>query len=222
MTEESTDFNKKIENEKTEVTLSLKVQEPEKTVHSNNEVLGTKETNHAEVNSKINDVIDSKDVKACEALEVDLLKIEYDELKYDLPSFDGLLEDFDIEKAFEKDTLFLLREIRKVITEKLSAYLQLFETLMNPVSPPMFVFSALRNASQEDRDKVKELYKKLAKYQLRAVKLDTIYKEEDEAGFVKEAFSEWQELKIEVYNLLEKLEAESGDDFESEKRGYLN
>jgi hypothetical protein len=47
--------------------------------------------------------------------------------------------------------------------EKLSAYLQLFETFMNPSSPPVFVFGVLRNVSDDDKDLIKKIYKDLTK-----------------------------------------------------------
>ena len=155
-------------------------------------------------------------------VEQDLLREEFEELEYNLPDFDLLAEDFDIEKVFEKESSFLLREVRKIIVEKLSAYLQLFETFMNPGSSPMFVYSVLRNITEEDRDLIKDLYKRLSGYQLRAVRLDTVYNEENEAKFILESFNDWQELKHEVYDILERLEKDSGEKGDSNKNGYFN
>jgi len=157
-----------------------------------------------------------------EILEVNLMKEEFEEFEYELPSFDGLAEDFDIEKAYEKDTSFLLREVRKIMMEKLSAYLQLFETFMNPSSPPMFVFSALRALEKEDREMIKRMYKDLSKYQLWAVKLDTVYNEQKEAEFILESYNNWQKFKEEIYKLIEKLEVEQEENSEELKGGYLN
>lgn len=156
-------------------------------------------------------------------VEVNLMKEEFEAFGYELPDFNLLAEDFDIEKAYEKDSSFLLREIRKAIIEKLSAYLQLFETFMNPSSPPMFVFSMIRNISEDERELIKKLYKKLSRYQLWSVKLDTIYNEEQEAKLINDAFNEWQLLKKEIFSLIESLENRS----ESENRnlnkgGYFN
>ncbi|MEK0348131.1 MAG: hypothetical protein QQN44_07365, partial [Nitrosopumilus sp.] len=70
----------------------------------------------------------------------------YNELKqkHDLPEFKRLAEDFDIEKISDKEPLFLIREIRRAINEKITAYINLFENLINPNAPPMFIFSILR------------------------------------------------------------------------------
>ena len=39
-------------------------------------------------------------------IEIDLLRAEYEIFDYDLPVFDKIIEDFDVEKAFEKETSF--------------------------------------------------------------------------------------------------------------------
>ncbi len=139
--------------------------------------------------------------------------------KYELPEFDELAEDFDIEKIAEKETSFLLREVRRAINEKIVAYLHLFETFMNPSSAPMFIFSILKNIREEEREKIKEIYQSLAKLQIKVMQLDTIYSEENEAEFIKEAFNNWQIQKKQAHDILEKL-----DKFESnkeDKRGYF-
>jgi hypothetical protein len=71
-----------------------------------------------------------------------------------------LSEDFDIEKVLEKEG-FLLRNIRRAISEKIVAYLHFFETLINPSSPPMFVFSFLKNLNEKDKQGIKDCYKKI-------------------------------------------------------------
>ena len=148
----------------------------------------------------------------------------YNELKekYNLPKFKKISEDFDIEKVPEKESTFLLREIRRVINEKISAYLHLFETLINPTAPPMFVFSILRNVSQEDKETAKEIYKTLSRTQIEIMKLDTIYSEESEANFVNEIFNTWQKLKLTIYKLIEKFEASLEQDDTSKKRSYFD
>ena len=84
----------------------------------------------------------------------------YNELaqKKGLPEFKEIAEDFDIEKIQEKESSFLIREVRRSINEKIAAYIHLFETLINPTTPPMFVFSILRNITTEDKETIKKIY----------------------------------------------------------------
>lgn len=152
------------------------------------------------------------------------LKSKYNKLKlkHNLPEFEKLAEDFDIEKITDKEPIFLIREIRRAISEKITAYLNLFEALINPSTPPMFVFSILRNASTRNKDIIKEIYKELSKIQIETMKLDTIYKEDAEIKFVNEAFSTWQKLKLKIYKLIEKLEANSAKEDISKNRSYFD
>jgi hypothetical protein len=147
----------------------------------------------------------------------------YNELaqKHSLPEFMKIAEDFDIEKIADKESIFLAREIRRTINEKLSAYLHLFETLINPSSPPMFVFSALRGVTEEDKGKIKDIYKQLSKLQIEVMKLDTIYSEESEVAFIKRSFDEWQELKKITYGIIEKFDENLEKEDSSKKRGYF-
>lgn len=151
------------------------------------------------------------------------LKKTYEKLreKYNLPEFEKLSEDFDIEKNIEKESNFILREIRRTISEKISAYLQLFEILINPSAPPMFIFSILRNISKEDKIVIKEIYKTISKMQIEAMRLDVIYKEDAEEKFIKETFDTWQKLKPTIYKLVEEFETNFEEDDASNKKSYF-
>ena len=158
-----------------------------------------------------------------ECLTIEELKKDYEELSksYNLPDFDKLAEDFDVEKVVEKQTSFLLREIRRNIAEKLSAYLHFFEIIINPASPPLFIFSMLKNLEENDKKELKKIYKMISGFQIEVMKLDTIYEEKKEADFIKKVFSEWQKIKKDVVKILDKLEKGFEVNSDSVKRGYF-
>ncbi|MCK4649700.1 hypothetical protein KAT36_00560 [Candidatus Pacearchaeota archaeon] len=149
---------------------------------------------------------------------------EYNSLKQDhnLPEFEAMAQDFDIEKLYEKETSFLAREIRRAINEKITAYISLFETLINPSSPPMFVFKILKNISPKEKESIQEFYKILSKTQIEIMKLDTVYSEESEVKFIKETFNIWQEVKTKIYTLFESFETNFKDDDISKGRSYFD
>lgn len=151
------------------------------------------------------------------------IRLEYEKLKTEcnLPEYEKLSEDFDIDKSIDKKSIFLIREIRRVITERISAYLQLFETLINPNSPPIFVFSILRNISSSDKEAIKEIYKKLSRIQVKTMKLDVIYKKEEEINFINKTFNTWQKLKPMIYKLTENFETNFENDNSSKKGSYF-
>ena len=148
---------------------------------------------------------------------------EYEKLreKFGLPELGALEEDFDVEKVGEKKSEFLVREIRRVMSEKLSLYLHFFETLINPGASPMFVFSLIRGIDEEGKVKIKELYKKLSVTQIDSMKLDVIYSEDGEVEFVKRVFEMWQVLKKEIFAIIEKVGEDFGKENGVEKRGYF-
>ncbi len=155
--------------------------------------------------------------------EMEEIKAEYEVLvkKYSLPDFQKLREDFDIDKVLDKDEEFLLRSIRRTITDKFSGYLSLFETLINPSGPPVFVFTFLKGLNAEDNKNVKEVYKKLTRFQLSSMKLDTIYSEKAEAESVKSYFESWQNLKKIIYALTERFEQELEKNSEEKAKSYF-
>lgn len=148
----------------------------------------------------------------------------YNELKqqHNLPDFVALSQDFDIEKIVEKETAFLAREIRRAINEKITAYLHLFETLINPSSPPMFIFKVLKNISTQEKEKIQELYKTLSKTQIKTMKLDTIYSEKEEVNFINETFKIWQEIKPEIHALFVSFEVNFENGKTSKERSYFD
>jgi type I restriction-modification system DNA methylase subunit len=152
------------------------------------------------------------------------LKKEYGllRMKYDLPEFEAITQDFDVEKLYDKETLFLAREIRRVINEKITAYTHLFETLINPTGPPMFVFQILKNVSAQDKEKMQYLYKTLSKIQLKTMKLDTVYSEKNEIDFIGNTFEIWQDIKLKVYGLFESFEKNLENGNISKKQSYFD
>jgi len=81
------------------------------------------------------------------------LKEDYKEIqkKYDLPEFERLNEDFQIEKLAEIETDFLVREIRKFMADKFMNYLRFIESILNPVNVQMFVFLLLSQLEKKKK-----------------------------------------------------------------------
>ena len=90
--------------------------------------------------------------------ELSRLKKEYEKLrkKHNLPSFNELNKDFSIERVCEIETEFLLREIRKYMSDKIFNYLRFVELILNPVNSPMFIFSIMKNIGEEEKRKILE------------------------------------------------------------------
>lgn len=151
------------------------------------------------------------------------LKEKYSKLgkKYGLPKFEELNQDFQIEKATESETDYLLREIRKFIADKFSNYLRFVETLLNPVNVPMFVFYFVKSVNSETKNKLSEIHKKLAKAELTLIELDTKFSEDNEAEFIKESYKMWQGIKKEILDITGSLKKNWENNVKPNDKGYF-
>lgn len=151
------------------------------------------------------------------------LKKEYAKIqkKYNLPEFDKLNQDFSIEKAVDSETDFLIREIRKLVAEKMSGYLRFTEMLLNPANAPIFVFSIIKNLGVVEKKELSEMYKKMAKNEIKLIEIDIEFSEEKEAGFIKNSYKLWQGLKKDFLNILNTIEKNWDNKFEVGKKGYF-
>ena len=150
------------------------------------------------------------------------LKEEYSKIqkKYNLPSFDKLNEDFKIEKTAETETDFLVREIRGAIGETLENFLRFVEAILNPVNVPMFLFPIIKSLNTEEKNKLSEIYKKISKLEIDAMKL-LDYSEKKEAEFIKKSYKLWQEIKKDFVKIIESVENKTEAKIEKSEKGYF-
>lgn len=147
---------------------------------------------------------------------LDKIKKQYEPLKkkYKLPEFSKLNEEFEIEKIQEKETDFLLREIRRAMSDKIAAFLRFFELFLNPQAAPIFVLTSLKNLTTKEKETIENLYRELVKMELASVNLDVSYNEAKEAKFLIEVMKKWQEMKSEIQeiaNSILKFQAKNGE-----------
>lgn len=156
-------------------------------------------------------------------MDLKKLKEEYSiiEKKYNLPSFSNMNEDFDIEKIIEKDTELLIREIRRAMLEKNTAYLRFIDMTINPSNSPMFLMILLKNIESTEKKFLNELYMQLGKYEIISLKLDNIYDEKAEAEFINSFYARWQEIKKEFSLFISSFEESMNKKTEKKEKGYL-
>jgi len=117
--------------------------------------------------------------------------------EYSLPDFKELNEVFDIEKIAGNETDHLLREIRKVITEKIMSYFRFVEGLLNPssVGGNIFLMSLTACLKPEDRKIIEKLYSKFGNFEIEIFSIDNKYSEKVEASFIKKINAEWGKIQ---------------------------
>ena len=153
-----------------------------------------------------------------ESLKKDYKKIQK---KYNLPDFRKLNEDFYIEKISETETDYLVREVRKFMSEKFSHYLRLVEAILNPTNVPMFVFSIVKIITKEEKDKLVEVYKKLSKIEVELLEIDLYFSEKKEADFINQSYKIWLEIKGDMQMVVEVIKKNWDNKSESIGKGYF-
>lgn len=146
-------------------------------------------------------------------------KYEVLKKKFKLPDFDLIDEDFGIEKIPYENN-FLLREIRRVVSDKVSHYNKFIEMMLSPVNVPLFVYSFAKSLRADDKIKLGELYNTLSKDSFSVVKLDLVYNEENEAEYISDVYGKWQKIKKVLYDIIENVEKNSDKSFEGSNKDY--
>ncbi len=150
------------------------------------------------------------------------LKKEYAVLarKHKLPAFDALNRDFEIEKVYERETDYLLREIRKVVMDKVLGYLRFIELLLNPTNAPLFFFGLVKSMGMDDRKTLEKIYSRLGEFEIDVIDLDNDYSWENEVKFVNKVFKEWQEIKGDLKGVVGSLRSGWSQKTEKKEKGY--
>ena len=155
---------------------------------------------------------------------LDDLKKNYQKIKekYDLPDFEKMNQDFSVEKAVDFETDYLIREIRRYVTDRIANYLRFVESLLHPSDVPFFIFLIIKTLKLEDMEKLREIYKKLSKTEVELIELDVKFDEEKEARFIKNSFEIWQDVKKDLLEIVETVKKNWDNKSEgSNKVGYF-
>ncbi len=151
------------------------------------------------------------------------LKKEYSKIqkKHSLPSFEEMNKEFQIEKISESETEHLIREVRKYMAEKFSHYMRFVEVVLNPTNVPMFIFSIVKAITQEERNKLISIYKKLSKIEVDMIEIDLVFSEKKEADFIKEAHKTWHEIRNDLLSVVEVVRKNWDNKSEGKAKGYF-
>jgi len=137
--------------------------------------------------------------------------------KYNLPEFFEMNKVFDIEEI-DVETDFLLRKIRRIVSDRISGYLRFIEVILNPSNAPMFIFKLIKKINEEDKKKLTEIYNLLGGFELEIVRLDLEYDENREAEFIKKIYNALNnEISKKLLIIVEKIS--NGVENKKEDRG---
>ncbi len=159
--------------------------------------------------------------KECGNLEK--LKDRYAALKkkYGLPEFKFLNENFEIENIDIGETELLAKMIRKHMTEKVFYVLRSLEMFLNPQNAPLFIFDIIKSFSESDRALIKELYTKIAHYEIEAFGLEGNYSEKNEADFIKKFSDDWKSISEDLRKIYASMKDGHKKDLRKGSKSYL-
>jgi hypothetical protein len=143
-----------------------------------------------------------------EECNLDEVKKEYSKFKdkYNLPSFDEVNEVFEIEDI-DTETDFFLRRIRRLILDKVVGYMRFIEIMLNPSNATIFFFKLTSKLEKSDKEALTEMYERIGKFEIDAIKIDLDYSEEKEAELIKDMFNIFKtEIKEKLLPVIYKLE----------------
>ena len=126
------------------------------------------------------------------------------EKKYKLPSFNELIENFEVDKI-EKETETLLRSIRKVMMEKVLNSMSFAEMLLNPMSSPGIYLPYIKSMSSEDKNKIEKIYKILGEVSMVALENEILYSEKKEAELIKEIAKRWKSIQEDFLTIINNI-----------------
>jgi hypothetical protein len=141
--------------------------------------------------------------------------------KYSLPEFKFINENFEVENIHASETELLLKAMRKHITEKLFFTLRTLEMLMNPQNAPLFIVKTIKFFNEADKDRIKNLYKKMAYYEMEAFGLEAIYEEKKEAEFIKQVCEDWLDLALDLNKIYQSMRLNYGRESRKSDGSYL-
>lgn len=154
------------------------------------------------------------------------LKMAYFKLSEEhlLPIFSELNEEFQIERVAEIETDYIIREIRRAVSEKISNYLRVIETFLNPSGAPMFLLSAIKCFGVDEKENLSKIYNKLAKNEMALLRLDVQYNIEKEVKYLNDSHRLWGEVKVDFLKILDLIDSKWEDEEEKVAvipRGYF-
>ena len=133
----------------------------------------------------------------------------YKRLKFKLPDYDALDDDFEISFIDYKlkDDKMLMRMLRRKVDDKVIFFCRVIEGLLYPHQGNITGMMELNRLTDEDKKKIYEFYKQLMQLERESLKLDVQPDDKKNAEFINKVFGAWKAFKQEMYRIVEKMQA---------------
>ena len=141
--------------------------------------------------------------------------------KYSLPSFQNLNQDFDIEEIACEETDFIIRKIRRKVSDKISSILRMAEFFIKPSEIPLFLIKIVKNFTQEEKEILSKIYEKVGKFEISIFELENNYSEQAEAKFIKDFSDAYQEMKPDLLEIGKIMKKNYNSGYKNSEKSYF-
>ncbi|MEK6894273.1 MAG: hypothetical protein AABX10_02320 [Nanoarchaeota archaeon] len=150
----------------------------------------------------------------------------YEEIKkkHSLPSFEDLNIDFDIGRI-RRDSGNLIRDIRRIMMEKIVYYVRLVEVMVNPSQASPIMLMLLKDINSDDKKVIDSVMDSFVELEIASHKLDVLSGVDEESKLVNHINSTWNKKRGEVMHLVKILEKNLGNkpqNSNKKSRDYFN
>lgn len=129
--------------------------------------------------------------------------------KHKLPEYQTLQKEFDIE-GIEADTPRITKEVAKKVFEHIDIVRKTVEGLLQPDASILLMQEA-ETLAESDHEMIADLARRLMRLDRRMLRAELTNTDEEYAEFIRQAATEWPEMKQEILPIVERME-----------RGWLN
>ncbi|MBI4154960.1 hypothetical protein HY498_02665 [Candidatus Woesearchaeota archaeon] len=155
--------------------------------------------------------------------EKEKLKEAYEILrkKYNLPNFNDLNNEFEISSIKKPSIEFLLRVIRRRITDKLAMFCNILQALIMPNTGSAVNLHEIKFFTEEDRVKIEKLLSDMMYLERKSLLLDINSKENVEAEFLKTTMEYWPRFSLEMMRIVDKMSSGWKTEEKTDKTQYF-
>jgi len=144
---------------------------------------------------------------------------EYGKLKYKLPNFKELDSEFEV--SFIKEKEFLLRGIRRRVTEKIILSCRIIESLIYPTQSNIITAIESKELSEEQKKKMDYLYKKFMIFERESLRLDIDPSDKGDVDYINDVFNKWIKFKKDMIKIVEFMKDSWIKEEKSDKNNYF-
>ena len=144
---------------------------------------------------------------------------EYKKLKYKLPEFKDLDNEFEI--SFIKEKPLLLKSIRRRVTEKIILCCRVIESIIYPTQSNIITATEAKNFNEDQKKKMERIYRKLMIFERESLMLDVDPLEKGDADYINKIFNYWSGLKKDMIKIVEIMKNSWTKDEKLDKNNYF-